>query len=59
MVLDFRRFPLWDSIFAVLLLLVNLGMQAMFSGILLSDDFAGAGVQVEEEKEMPGGGGSA
>eukprot|EP00435_Cladocopium_sp_Y103_P073536 s29_g44.t1 len=51
LVLDFRRFPLWDSIFAVLLLLVNLGMQAMFSGILLSDDFAGAGVQVEEERE--------
>jgi hypothetical protein len=26
-------------------------MQAMFSGILLSDNFAGAGVQVEEERE--------
>ena len=35
----------------MLLLLVNLGMQAMFSGILLSDNFAGARVQVEEETE--------
>eukprot|EP00435_Cladocopium_sp_Y103_P072928 s29_g41.t2 len=51
LVLDFRRFPLWDSIFAVLLFLVNLGMQAMFSSILLSDDFNDAGVQVEEERE--------
>ena len=51
LVLDFRRFPLWDSIFAMLLFLVNLGMQALFSSILLSDDFTEAGVQVEEEKE--------
>ncbi|CAE7289940.1 VPS11 [Symbiodinium natans] len=51
LVLDFSHFPLWDGIFSMLLLIVNLGMQAMFSGILLSDDFAGAGVQVEEERE--------
>jgi len=33
----------------LILLAVNLGMQASFSGILLSDDFALAGVNVEEE----------
>ena len=35
--------------FSLILLAVNLGMQASFSGILLSDDFALAGVNVEEE----------
>jgi len=31
----------WDVTFAVLLLLLNLGMQAMFSYIILSEDFMG------------------
>lgn len=50
MVLDFKRYPLWDGIFSLLLLFLNLAMQAMFSGILLSDDFAGDGMNVEEER---------
>jgi len=50
LVLDFKRYPLWDGIFSLLLLFLNLAMQAMFSGILLSDDFAGDGMNVEEER---------
>eukprot|EP00435_Cladocopium_sp_Y103_P054786 s468_g18.t1 len=49
LVLDLSNVPLWDGLFSLILLLVNLGMQASFSGILLSDDFALAGVNVEEE----------
>lgn len=49
LVLDFSKVPVWDGLFSLILLAVNLGMQASFSGILLSDDFALAGVNVEEE----------
>ena len=46
-----RRSPFQSCFtrFSLILLAVNLGMQASFSGILLSDDFALAGVNVDEE----------
>ncbi|CAK9019588.1 unnamed protein product [Durusdinium trenchii] len=50
LILDFRS-GLWDVLFSSILLIVNIGMQAMFSTILFSEHFAGAGVDVEEELE--------
>lgn len=51
LVLDFQALPWWDVFFSLILLLVNLGMQVMFSLILFTDDFAGDSVNVEEEVE--------